>query len=203
MNVLGSLAVSLWALSAVPPAHAPSSLGVTVLGRPDDSRTLAVKEAVAFWNGELDRVGANVRLGPVRVVDDSISDDVLRELSRAVLGGRRAGSLSEEIGRVPGEVVVALSGADLVSFAVPWSRWTKGFVALRRADVPPLSLPNVARNAVAHELGHVLGLPHNDDPSTLMCGRPAPCRPTAFASDTDHFFPLTEDDERELRETWR
>jgi hypothetical protein len=61
----------------------------------------------------------------------------------------------------------------------------------------------VARNAVAHELGHVLGLPHNDDPSTLMCGRPAPCRPTAFASDTDHFFPLTADDERELRETWR
>jgi hypothetical protein len=25
----------------------------------------------------------------------------------------------------------------------------------------------------------------------LMCGRPASCRPDAFASSTEHFFPLT------------
>jgi hypothetical protein len=203
MSGLGILAVSLWTLAASPPAHGPLTLGVTILGRPDDSRKLAVEEAVSFWNSQLSQVGANVQLGPVRVSDDAISDEVLRELSRAVLGGHRAASLSELLGGVPGEVVVALSDADLVSFGVPWSRWNKGFVALRRADVPPLSLPNVARNAVAHELGHVLGLPHNDDPTTLMCGRPAPCRPTVFASDTDRFFPLTEFDKRELLETWR
>ena len=47
--------------------------------------------------------------------------------------------------------------------------------------------------------GHVLGLAHNADSTTLMCGRPAPCRPAVFASDTVYFFPLTAADERSLR----
>ena len=189
------------AFSPVSPARAPRELEVAVLGTADDSRMAAVEEAVAFWNRELEAAGAGVRLGPTRVVDDSISDDALRGMSRSVVGGRGTG-LPEEIEGIPGQVVIALSHADLVSFAIPWSRRNKGFVALRRADVPPLSLPNVARNAAAHELGHVLGLPHNSDPSTLMCGRPAPCRPSLFASDTDRFFPLTDAEERELRDNW-
>lgn len=35
---------------------------------------------------------------------------------------------------------------------------------------------------------------HPKDPTTLMCGRPAPCRPNLYASETPHFFPLTEAD---------
>ena len=42
----------------------------------------------------------------------------------------------------------------------------------------------------------VIAISHTD---TLMCGRPAPCRPAVFASDTVHFFPLTAVDERSLR----
>jgi len=49
---------------------------------------------------------------------------------------------------------------------------------------------------IAHELGHVLGLPHNSDPALLMW-RPAPCRPAVFQSETKVFFPLT-DSERHL-----
>jgi hypothetical protein len=59
---------------------------------------------------------------------------------------------------------------------------------------PPLSLPNVARNVIAHELGHAISLSHNDDPTTLMYGRPAPCRLAAFQSSVPRFFPLTEVD---------
>jgi hypothetical protein len=116
--------------------------------------------------------------------------------------GRQTGRLRAGLADVPGDIVIALSDTDLISFGVPWRPGSVGIVALRRADIPPLSLPNTVRNVAAHELGHVLGLAHNMDITTLMCGRPAPCRPAAFASDTVHFFPLTPSDEHFLRERW-
>jgi hypothetical protein len=69
---------------------------------------------------------------------------------------------------------------------------------IRRPEIPPLSLPNVTPNVLAHEFGHVLGLSHNADPAMLMCGRPADCRPALFHSPAKVFFPLTDADRRAL-----
>jgi hypothetical protein len=198
--VLGIAAVSL-AVSA-----APRSLSITVVGADNgDPRWRAVEEAAEFWNQQLTGAGVDLRLGPITRIVQPVSDDALRQLSAAVVGGygRVEPEIPQQLGQIPGDIVVALSNADLISFGLQWRPERKGLVGLRRADIPPLSLPNVPRNVTAHELGHVLGLVHNSDSTTLMCGRPALCRPAIFASERNQFFPLTAADIAILRTRWR
>jgi matrixin len=179
-------------------------LRVTILGTPADPRMAPVREAIAHWNSELLRLGRHVQLDSGTIRNKSVPDEVLRAASGEVMFGRGPATarLRASLSGVPGDIIIALSETDLISFGVPWRAGSRGVVGIRRSDIPPLSLPNTVRNVVAHELGHVLGLTHNRDSTTLMCGRPAPCRPAAFASDTVHFFPLTASDEQWLRERW-
>ena len=185
-------------------AAPPTTLHVTILGRAADPRVPAVREALGHWNAAAARLGLAVRFDSGTLVSGPLPEDALRATGRAMpwraLGVMR---LRTALAGVPGDVVIALSRAELISFGVTTGTGRVGVIALRPADRRPLSLPNTTRNVVAHELGHVLGLEHNADSTTLMCGRPALCRPTAFASDRAHFFPLTARDEQALRERWR
>jgi hypothetical protein len=64
----------------------------------------------------------------------------------------------------------------------------KAVVAIKYYRSAPLTLPNVAHNVIAQQLGRAIGLSDNADPTTLMCGRPALCRPDLFASDRPLVF---------------
>jgi hypothetical protein len=179
-------------------------LRVMIIGDVNDPRVAPAREAVAHWNREFRRLDRRIHFGSATVRGDSIPDELLRAASGEAVFGRGPATtrLLASLSDVPADIVIALSHTDLISFGLRWRPRSRAVVGMRRSDIPPLSLPNTVRNVIAHELGHVLGLDHNTDPTTLMCGRPAPCRPIAFASDSVRFFPLTAADEQRLRKRW-
>lgn len=179
-------------------------LRVTIIGDSTDPRIPAAREAIVYWNGEFRRLGRRIHFDSAIVRRDSIPDALLRAASQEATFGRGPATtrLLATLSNEPADIVIALSHTDLISFSVRWRAGSRGAVGVRRSDIPPLSLPNTVRNVVAHEVGHVLGLDHNADAATLMCGRPAPCRPAAFASDSLRFFPLTGADDRRMQERW-
>lgn len=172
-------------------------LHVTIVGDRDDARVSDVREAVVFWNQQLRALGVDVRFGPIVFSDVPVPEEQVALMSERV--GVAYVRMPLALRHVPGDVVIALANGEFASFTVPSRGGVAALIALRRGDVPPLSQPNVARNVIAHELGHVIGLDHNADPTKLMCGRPAPCRPYSFISSRPHFFPLTAGEKERLR----
>jgi hypothetical protein len=147
---------------------------VVVVAHRADARVALVREAVAHWNRVLSEIGSSFRLGPVSI--------------------RSSGAEAAE----PGEIVVVLSDGVFISHVDRLPGGQGALVMIRSDRVPPLSRPNVARNVIAHELGHAIGLGHNSDPAMMMCGRPAPCRPPVFTSATPRYFPLSGADRTNL-----
>lgn len=150
-----------------------------------------VDQAIAYWNEQLQEVGSAFRLGKAERLIQPPPDAALQEQSRMILDPTaRALNVPQVLRELPGDLRVVLGDAPFVSHAGPFDEKRRRVVGIRSANVPPLSLPNVAVNLIAHELGHAIGIPHNADPTALMCGRPAECRPDIYQSATPRMFPL-------------
>jgi hypothetical protein len=165
---------------------------IALVARENDPRLQVAREAIDFWNRTFVEIGSPFRLGSVIQITEEISVDYLKALSARVLKRSSYPDFPESIRRIPSDIIVVLSDGEFISFVARSPSHEKALVGIKNHQLYPLTLPNVTRNVIAHELGHAIGIGHNDDPTKLMCGRPAPCRPDAFKSDKEEFFPLTD-----------
>jgi hypothetical protein len=197
ISILAAFAADMaYAQFGVPWRHVPK---ITIVSAAGDSRLRAVDEAVAFWNTTLAQIGSGFRLGSLTRTVRPIPEEALQLLSAEVLSGRgRSANIPPALRDLPGDITIVLAESGFVSFTGPFDENSKRVVGIRGTGFPPMNLPNVPRNVIAHELGHAIGLGHNSDPTMLMCGRPASCRPDLFRSDRPRMFPLTEEEKHRL-----
>lgn|GEM_PF-1225372 len=197
--VAACVATLIWALPRTGLSNGcPSSPRITVVSSADDSSLPEVQESIDFWNRTFSELRVSLRFGAIHHVVGTVPEADLRALSDASAspwpsaGFLRAAWLRvfpQPFDEFPGDLLIVVSDAHFISFAARIG--ARRLVAIKNTHIQPLTLPNVLRNVLAHELGHAIGLGHNSDPSMLMCGRPAPCRPDIYMSNTPRFLPLT------------
>lgn len=200
----GLVMLALVAPSAVAQDRSPHRRVVIVTPAEDDPRLEATREAIAFWNETLATLQLESRFVEDRVL---VAPPVTRPLegyTRRIwnLAGRptppdMTPTPPPQLEALDTDITVFFSSQRILSFAWPRAERQKFFIGIQQTTTSsPLAYPNVARNVIAHELGHVLGLEHNGRTATLMCG---PCLRLVYRSEEPRFFPLTTLDRDRLR----
>lgn len=174
---------------------------VVILARGDDSRIQSTRDAIGHWNWQFEDMGAGFRFGSVTVEARSSDMEFYMSTASESVMSRDRGmppGAPADLSRFCGNIVVVLSDENFISFAKIVRNRGLVLIGIKGPTHFPLHLPNVTRNIIAHEIGHAIGLRHNADETTLMCGRPAQCSPTRFQANTARFFPLTRRETRIL-----
>jgi hypothetical protein len=174
---------------------------IAVISTESDYRLPAIREAVHFWNAELSKLGSPFRLGSlVHVVVQAIPPGDLRD-SADPLTARTRTRVAKILSQIAptGDVIVLLSDdSNLKPFTQQRPDLQKILVVI--SNPPPYAqiFRGIVRNAAAHEFGHTIGLAHNDDANTLMCGN-AQCD---FESYSEEFLPITAKEKATLLEMY-
>ena len=137
----------------------------------EDDRLEPARAAIAFWNARLEELGVEMRLDEPRVVVGSSVARTLENYARSVAqrgvrlpGGEAEPDAPEALTGLGADIVVLLSRQDILSYTWPLPRFEppRYLVVIRLARGIDRGDAMVSRHVVAHELGHALGLLHND-----------------------------------------
>ena len=201
--------VLLLVLSCAAPAAAAERSILVLTPTAADARLAASYEAIRHWNDLLEDLGVATRLAAPQIVVGSSSARAVENYARLI--AQRAFRLPagdaeprppDALTNLDGDIVVLLSRQDIMSFTWPMPQVDppRHLVVIRSVRGPDRDDAMVSRQVVAHELGHAIGLGHNNDPHALMCG---PCQPLTAESDDTGFLPLTDGDRARLVELHR